>query len=66
MWKEVTRDEFFRVIGPQDVSPVAVGRWPYTSEWKTRNLRVIGKTVEYLPEGEGLTKTRYLLPDENA
>ena len=66
MWKEVTHDEFFRVIGPQDVTPVAVGRWPYTSEWKTRQLRVIGKTVDYLPEGEALTKTRYLLLENSA
>jgi hypothetical protein len=32
----VTRDEFFRVIGPQNVTPYPKGQHPYTSEWKTQ------------------------------
>jgi len=62
-WKEVTHDEFHKVMGPQDVSPSIVTRFPYTSEWVTPQRRVIGKTVDYLPEGSGLIETRYLLPD---
>lgn len=61
-WKEVTKDEFHVSIGRQDVHPYPVGRWPYTSEWRLRDGRVIGLTVDYLPDGEALTKCRYMLP----
>ena len=61
-WREVTKDEFFRAMGPQDVHPSIQGRWPYTSNWNTRAGKTIGKTEDYLPEGSALTKTRYWLP----
>lgn len=61
-WREVTKDEFYRAIGPQDVHPSPQGRWPYTSLFKTRAGVVRGKAEDYKPEGSGLTKTRYWLP----
>jgi hypothetical protein len=34
-WREVSREEFWRGIGPQDVHPVPVAPWPYASHFKT-------------------------------
>ena len=59
---EVTQDAFFaRINGPEDIMPTIITGWPYTSNWETRQRQVIGRTVEYLPEGKGLTETRYYL-----
>lgn len=61
--KEVTQEEFYRVIGPQNVTPTPEGNWPYTSYFRTPMGELRGKVINYLPEGEGLTKKRYLLPE---
>lgn len=61
-WREVSMDEFYEHIGPQDVSPWPVGPWPYTSEFKTRGGFVLGKVEGYLPDGSKLPKNRYFLP----
>lgn len=62
-WKEVTKDEFYKAIGNQDVHPTIINsRWPYTSHFKTRAGRIVGAIESYLPEGSGLEKSRYLLP----
>lgn len=61
-YREVTKDEFYKAIGNQDVSPTPVGSWPYTSLFKTRAGQVVGKVEQYLPEGSGLTNSRYWLP----
>ena len=60
-WHEVSKDEFFRRIGDMDVTPYPIGDWPYTSHWKTRRGDVVAKTVDYLPEGSALPKTRYIV-----
>ncbi len=60
-WHEVSKDEFFRRIGDMDVTPYPIGDWPYTSNWKTRMGDVVAKTVDYLPEGSALPKTRYIV-----
>lgn len=63
-WREVSKEEFFRVIGPQDVSPSIVsGKWPYTSNFVTRNRQVRGKCVGYLPEGSVFESKKYYLPN---
>lgn len=62
MWKEVPQDEFYAAIGPQDAHPSIMGKWPYTSLYKTRQGAVLGKAEDYLPEGSALTKTRFYLP----
>jgi hypothetical protein len=43
--REVTRDEFYAVIMPLNVHPVPEGRYPYTSNFKTPDGRIIGKVV---------------------
>lgn len=63
-WREVSKDEFYRVIGPQDVSPSIVSdKWPYTSDFVTPNRQVRGKCVGYLPEGSALASKKYYLPN---
>jgi hypothetical protein len=42
----VTRDEFFRVIGPQNVTPYPRGRYPYVSEWTTQAGTLRGWSYE--------------------
>lgn len=42
----VTRDEFFRVIGPQNVTPYPRGIYPYVSEWKTPGGSLRGWSCE--------------------
>ncbi|WP_199153453.1 hypothetical protein [Chromobacterium sp. ASV23] len=61
-WKEVSKDEFFKAIGPRDVSPTPVGRYPYTSLFKTRAGAVVGKIEGYFPEGSALPRHRHWLP----
>lgn len=60
--REVTKDEFFKAMGPLDVTPCPQGNWPYTSLFKTRSGQVRGVIEKFLPEGSGLEQSRYLLP----
>jgi hypothetical protein len=62
VWAEVSKDEFFQVIGPQNVHPQPVGVWPYSSLFKTPLGEVRGKIVGYLPEDSGYPEDRYYLP----
>lgn len=61
--KEVSKDEFFAVIGPQNVHPRIKGTYPYTCHFETPSSEIRGKTVDYIPDGEALPKTRYYLPE---
>ena len=38
---EVTKEEFFAIMGPRDVHPRAL---PDCSEWETRERRIIGRS----------------------
>lgn len=38
----VSRETFYAAIGPLDVHPVAMDTYPYTSEFKTREGRLVG------------------------
>ena len=60
-FREVSKDEFHAAIGGQNVHPQIVGKWPYTSLFKTPYGEVWGKIVGYLPEGSALSKNRYYL-----
>ena len=60
--QEVTKEEFYKVIGKLNVHPYPVGNYPYTSIFKTPEGYERGRAVDYYPEGEALTKTRYYLP----
>jgi hypothetical protein len=42
-WKEVAKEDFFRAIGPQDVHPHLIGKWPYVSLFQTRDRMPKGK-----------------------
>lgn len=64
MDREVSKDEFYRVMGPLNVTPSPTGAWPYTSLFKTPRGNVVGKSVGYIPEGSALSATRYYLPAE--
>lgn len=46
MFRKVSSDEFFAVIGPQNCHPSIVpGPYPYTSVFKTPCGRIVGKSV---------------------
>ena len=67
--RQVTREEFFEVVGPQNVrAQIQNSNYPYTSLWKlhgsyTSNDKVLGKTVGVIPEGKALAITEYYLND---
>jgi len=60
--KPITKEEFFRVVGPLDVNPTIItDRYPSTSEWRfpRQNRPPIGRSVGRI-EG-GLKVTDYFL-----
>ena len=59
--KEVTKEAFFKVINQFDVHPQPVGRYPYTSIWKTRVGLEVGRTVD--TEQGGMVASKYYLLD---
>jgi len=62
---EVDKVKFYAVIGPQNVTPsIVTGSYPYTSEFRSPYRAVRGRTVGYMPDGEGLAKYRYYLPND--
>ena len=61
---EVDKKIFFDTVGPQDVHPHIINeyKYPYSSNWKLRNGKIIGKTVDYHPGGhKGRIATKYFL-----
>lgn len=51
--KEVTKEEFYKKIGPLDVVSNIIGEYPYTHIYKLRNNRKeIGRIVGSFPEGK--------------
>lgn len=65
--RQVTKDEFFRVIysGGLNVHPTPEGNYPYTSVWKYLSHgnygQVFGKSVGVIPEDKALAITEYYL-----
>ena len=57
--RKVSKDEFYRMIGPRDVQPrITNDKYPYTSVWidhATSSRPVIGKTVGRIEGGKLLT-----------
>ena len=43
MWVEVSKEEFFSVIGPMDVNPVPTGPYPYVSIFEDPKRYAHGK-----------------------
>lgn len=63
-WREVSEDEFYDAIGPQNVSPMIVrGSFPYTSVFVTPDGQQRGKAIDYRTAGGGTIEKRYMLPN---
>ena len=65
-WREVTKEEFYSVIGPQNVHPRVEGKFPYTSTFVTQSGYERGKAIDYIQVGRAIIETRYLLPNAGA
>lgn len=62
-WRQVAAKQFFEAIGHGDVHPqIQPGPFPYTSLWKTKEGRVVGKSTGER-EG-GLIKQSWFLPND--
>ena len=61
-FREVSKDEFYNIVGPLDATLSTLGNYPYTTEFKLRHGRLIGKSVDSY-EGEYLwpVVTRYYI-----
>jgi hypothetical protein len=48
--KEVNQKEFFKALNndSRDIMPTIIGKYPYTSEWRTNNINrvLFGKSAE--------------------
>lgn len=58
-FREVSQDEFYKIVGTLDATLSTLGNYPYTTEFKLRHGRLIGKSVDSY-EGE------YLWPQDIA
>lgn len=56
---KVSRDEFYKAVGPLNVHPHIVTSFPYTSDWQLPTRQTIGRSVDRV-EG-GLIVTDYYL-----
>lgn len=70
-WVEVSKDDFYGYIcGLRiNVHPRIVGSFPYTSEFRVVggiSEPIVGKQVDYYPEGSRLVRTKYYLPADVA
>lgn len=45
-FRQVTRDEFYNIVGKLDATLHVIGNYPYTTEFKLRHRQLIGKTVD--------------------
>jgi hypothetical protein len=61
-WREVTKAEFFKVVGSKDVMPsIQPGDYPYTSIWLTPQRQAVGKSVGRMKGG--VEKKSWYLPN---
>jgi len=61
-FREVSKDEFYNIVGPLDVTLSTLGNYPYTTEFKLRHGRLVGKTVDsYAGEHSWPVVTRYYI-----
>jgi hypothetical protein len=65
-WHEATSEEFY---GPRGIGQLQSGqvtlsdKYPYISVYRDGTRAERGRIVGYIPDGEGLEKKRYFLPD---
>ena len=66
MLKEVSKEDFFKVIGPLDVNPYPQGKWDdlggYKSLWKLRNGELVGVSE---PKSYGCAESKYFLVQDD-
>jgi hypothetical protein len=60
--KEVTKEEFYKAIGPRDCHPHIEGPYPYTSIYYTPSRVEVGRIVDAMLEGGGMPVSSYFLP----
>ena len=50
--KEVTKEQFYALMGPLNVHPRIMTSYPYTSEWRLQDMsrKMVGKTNELLQQ----------------
>lgn len=64
--RQVTKEEFYRKVGPLNVHPSPTGSYPYTSEWKyldySKHGQLFGKSVGR--QDGGNTVTDYYIAGE--
>lgn len=52
----VSKEEFFRVIGPLNVHPsIRPTKFPYTSDWKTPQGKLYGTSIDHVESGAIIT-----------
>jgi len=58
-WKEISKDEFFKIMMPLNVHPfIQQGPYPYTSIWKMiHGGKIMGKSI-----GQVKGPNKYFLP----
>lgn len=70
-FKKVTKEEFYKVIGPLNVNPHIIGKYPYLISWETPGRQVMGASQDRVPtseeykamgNGENYNTTDYYLP----
>ena len=61
--KQVTKEDFFKVIGPINCVPCPEGKYPYTAIYKTPEGKEVGRKVETLVDGKYPPVKTYFLPD---
>lgn len=62
--KEVSKEEFYKTLGPMDVVLHTIDPYPYTTEYRLRNRPLlVGKSVDYCenPLYEYPVLTKYFL-----
>ena len=67
-FREVSRQEFYDAMGPQNVTPCPRGNWPYSSDFRdpmgeTHGKKISIMVMEYSLEENGKVNTRYYLPN---
>ena len=48
--EEVTKESFYKIIGPLDVISSVVGDYPYTSIFRMRYGKEVGRHIDSYPE----------------
>lgn len=55
--KDVTKEQFYALMGPLNVHPRIMTSYPYTSEWRLQDMsrKMVGKTIDRRDGGHIVT-----------